>query len=167
MTSTRKSKKNYLDRGSILDTFLKKNHPDNIRKTMSKDNPNIILNNIDEIREGIKENEESDNDNDNDKSNEKEDLKPSSKLKYSINFDDDDEDEDDNKDNGADNRYSMGDSKLFAMLDNGNENDEELKELKNLYFNTKDKSEEEKSKDEDNKNESKLKEKEKEKKIKS
>ena len=64
MTSTRKSKKNYLDRGSILDTFLKKNHPDNIRKTMSKDNPNIILNNIDEIKEGIKENEESDNDND-------------------------------------------------------------------------------------------------------
>ena len=165
MTSTRKSKKNYLDRGSILDTFLKKNHPDNIRKTMSKENPNIILNDMVEIKEGIKENEESDNDNDNDndKSDEKEDLKASSKLKYSINFDDDDEDEDENGDNGADNRYSMGDSKLFAMLDNGNENDEELKELKNLYFNTKDKSEEEKNKDEDNKNESKLKEKEKDK----
>ena len=165
MTSTRKSKKNYLDRGSILDTFLKKNHPDNIRKTMSKENPNNILNNIDEIKEGIKENEESenDNDNDNDKSEEKEDLKVSSKLKYSINFDDDDDDEDENGDNGADNRYSMGDSKLFAMLENGNENDEELKELKNLYFNGKDKSEEEKNKDEENKNESKLKEKEKEK----
>lgn len=158
MTSTRKSKKNYLDRGSILDTFLKKNHPDNIRKTMSKEDPKNILNNIDEIKEGIKENEESENDNDNDKNEEKEDLKASSKLKYSINFDDDDEDE--NEDNGADNRYSMGDSKLFAMLENGNENDEELKELKNLYFNNKDKSEEEKNKDEDNKNESKLKEKE-------
>ena len=56
MTTARKSKKNYLDRGSYLDVYLKKNHPDNIRKTMSKET-DIFESNIEEIKEGIKENE--------------------------------------------------------------------------------------------------------------
>ena len=141
MTSGTKSKKHYLDRSSFLDTFLKKNHPDNIRKTMSK------LGNIydfEEIKEGIKENDESGNENQDDdfekNENEKE-LKKS--LKYSLNFDDD-EDEDENDENNTINinRNSIGDSKLFEMLENG-ENDEELKELKKIYFNEEEKGEQE------------------------
>ena len=38
MTSSRQSKKTYLDRVSFLDNYLKKNHPDNIRKTLLKEN---------------------------------------------------------------------------------------------------------------------------------
>ena len=172
MTSTRKSKKNYLDRGSFLDSYLKKNHPDNIRKTMLKEN-NIYDSHIDEIKEGIKENDESeseDNNKNNDEEEEKEKesgVKTSKDLKFSLNFDDDDEDEDDNE-NGENDitsnyRYSLGDSKLFKMLENG-ENDEELKELKRIYFNEDDKEEKEEKKEKENKKKEKEENKDKDKK---
>ena len=174
MTTARKSnKKNYLERGSFLDSFLKKNHPDNIRKTMLKEK-NIFDSNIEEIKEGIKENDESEDENENnnksnsEEKNEKEsdnEIKTNKDLKYSLNFDDDDEDEEDNNEeennNFSNNRFSIGDSKLFAMLDNG-ENDEELKELKRIYFNEDDKEEKkekekEKEKDVKNKNKDEIK----------
>ena len=175
MTTARKSnKKNYLDRGSFLDAFLKKNHPDNIRKTMLKEK-NIYDSNIEEIKEGIKENDESDSENnkksnseEKDENDEKEndiEIKTSKDLKYSLNFDDDDEDDDEDKNeeenNFPNNRYSIGDSKLFALLDNG-ENDEELKELKRIYFNEDDKEEKKEKEKEKEKNKDKDKDKDRE-----
>ena len=165
MTSTRKSKKQYLDRGSFLDVYLKKNHPDNIRKTILKEN-RIYDSNIEEIKEGVKENDESDiENNSNDKNNieeknekekeRKNNIRTSKNLKYSLNFDDDDEDEEENEEDDKilNNRYSIGDSNLFHMFDN-EENDEELKELKRIYFHEDEKEEkEDKNNDKDNEKE--------------
>jgi hypothetical protein len=141
MTTVKKSnKQSYLSRGSLYDDFLKKNHPDNVRKTMLKKSNFGSKNTISDINEGIKENEsESEND---EKEKEKEkkemdnELKKSLKLKYSLTFDDDDENEEEHEEEQSLNSKE-DDMKLFNMLDN--ENDEELKELKKLYFNEEDK----------------------------
>ena len=148
MTTFKKSNnKNYLSRGSLYDDFLKKNHPDNIRKTMLKKSSLRNKNTINNINEGIKENDESESENDekeNLKEKEKKDidneLKKSLKLKYSLSFDDDDENEENEEENSLNSKED--DIKLFNILDN--ENDEELKELKKIYFN------EDNDKDKDN-----------------
>ena len=141
MTVVRKSSnKSYLSRGSLYDDFLKKNHPDNIRKTIMNSKTKLYnISNRVNINEGIKEKDESESDNENENNEEKEkekkeldkELKKSLKLKFSLSFDDDDEDEEENEgDNSIENKDD--DEKLFKMLEN--ENDEELKELKNIYF---------------------------------
>ena len=139
MTCVRKSNnKSYFDRGSLYDNFLKKNHPDNVRKTMLKDSQFGKKNIFNSIDEGIKENDESESEkeekeeNDEKKENEANELKKSIRLKYSLSFGDDDEEEDvDENDNSMGSKD--GDLKLFNILEN--ENDPELKELKNIYFN--------------------------------
>ena len=140
MTTVKKSnKQKYLSRGSLYDDFLKKNHPDNVRKTMLKKSLFGSKNTMDDINEGIKEKEESESENDeNEKEKEKQkkdmdnELKKSLKMKYSLTFDDDDENEEDNEEEHSLNSKE-DDMKLFNIL--YNENDEELKELKKLYFN--------------------------------
>ena len=144
MTTVKKSnKQSYLSRGSLYDDFLKKNHPDNVRKTMLKKSIFVSKNTISDINEGIKENEsESENEND-EKEEEKEkkqvdnELKKSLRLKYSLTFDDDDDENEEEHEEEHSLNSKEDDMKLFNMLDN--ENDEELKELKKLYFNEEDK----------------------------
>ena len=163
MTVARKSSnKSYLTRGSLYDDFLKKNHPDNIRKTIlnSKSKFNNASNLNNNINEGIKEKDESESENENEKNEEKEkekiandkELKKSLKLKYSLSFDDDDEDEneEENEDDILNNKEE--DEKLFKLLDN--ENDEELAELKKIYF-SEDLTEKEKEKEKEKKVEEK------------
>ena len=148
MDSSRKtkSKKYYLDRGSLFDTLLKKKHPENIRKTMLKESNNTM----NAIIEGEKENKENNiNDKNNkneiiDNINDNEDKNKDAKidrksLRYSLDFSDDEEEEEKEKeDNIINNRNTLSDSKLFEMLETGNENEEELKkikELKSQFFN--------------------------------
>ena len=163
-TVSKLNSKSHLSRGSLYDDFLKKNHPDNVRKTMLKISTFGKKNTFSNINEGIKENDESEseneNENDENKNNEKEkkekdnDLKKSLKLKYSLSFDDDDNEEENEEEQSL---YSKEDDlKLFNMLNN--ENDEELKELKKIYFN-----EEQNDKDKDKDTEKDNNEKEKEK----
>ena len=136
MTGMKKNNtKNYFDRGSLYDDFLKKNHPANIRKSMFK------FSNLYENIENIKEKNESESEKEEkgkkeEKVEKKEDK---SKLKYSLSFDFDDEDEEENKENddGEDDVIidiidGEGDEKLFNLLNN--DDDEEMKELKKLYY---------------------------------
>lgn len=128
MTTVRKSNnKSYLSRGSLYDDFLKKNHPDNIRKTIL--NKSKFSKNTNKINEGIKENEESESEKNDKKkeedNNNEEELKKSIKLRYSISFGDDEEEEEEDEDKEED-------QKLFHLLEN--EDDEELKEIRNFYF---------------------------------
>ena len=142
MTVSKNNSKSHLSRGSLYDDYLKKNHPENIRKTMLK--KSLFSSNISKINEGIKENEsESENEKENEKEGEEdekdkekekkenEELKKSLKLKYSLSFEDDDDNEENEDDISLNNKED--DLKLFNLLDN--ENDEEMKELKKIYFN--------------------------------
>ena len=136
MTISKTNTKSHLSRGSLYDNYLKKNHPDNIRKTIFQKN---------KISGIIKENDESESENENenksdeeireDEEEEKEDkdeLKQSYKLKYSLSFDDDDDD-DENEENEDDMFLNNKEEDLKLFLDD--ENDEEMKELKKIYFN--------------------------------
>ena len=131
MTAIRKTNtKNYFDRGSLYDDFLKKNHPENVRKTMLKSRFGNLYENVGKsVVEDIKEKDESESE----KEEKKEDEK---KLKYSLSFDFDDDDEEDNKEESDDNVIDVidgdGDEKLFNLLNN--DDDEEMKELKRLYY---------------------------------
>ena len=134
------SNKSCLDRGSLYDDFLKKNHPDNIRKTILNKNIDVksIKSNMNKIEEGNddaeseKENNENKED-ENKKEEEEKNLKESLKLKYSLSFGDDDEDEDENEEDEENSlERKETDLKLFDILEN--ENDEELQELKKIYF---------------------------------
>ena len=163
-TVSKLNSKSHLSRGSLYDDFLKKNHPDNVRKTMLKKSSLGKMNNISNINEGIKENDESETEeneeiNKNEEKEKKEidkELKKSLKLKYSLSFDDDDNEEENEDEQSL---YSKEDDlKLFNILNN--ENDEELKELKKFYFN-------EDANDKDKDNNEKEKEKKNEKKPKS
>ena len=123
MTSKSNSKA-YLDRSSLCDDFLKKNHPDNIRKTILK---NSFFSNMNKIDEG---NDDSESEKEKEKKEKKENgLKDSGKLKYSLSFGDDDDDEEDGDDSVGSKETDL---KLFNILEN--ENDEELQELKKIYF---------------------------------
>ena len=133
MTATRKiSNKKYFDRGSFYDDYLKKNHPENIRKTLLKSKFSKLNENIDKVSiEDIKENDENE-------SEKEENGKKEKELKYSFSFDDDDDEVEDNKDQNDDNDEIIdvidgdGDDKLFNLLNN--DDDEEMKELKKLYY---------------------------------
>jgi hypothetical protein len=132
MTTFRKTKnKNYLSRGSLYDDYLKKNHPDNIRKTILqkskfKKNSNIIKENIESESDNNDKKEEKENE------NEKEDeVKKDDNLRYSLSFGDEDEEE---KEEEEDDKEE--DQKLYDLLEN--ENDPELKELRKYYFGEKD-----------------------------
>jgi len=133
MTCFRKTNnKNCLDTKSYYDDFLKKNHPDNVRKTMLK---NSIFGKMKKIDEGNDDSESEKEKDENDEKDEKEidakDLKDSARLKYSLSFgDDDDDDEDEDGNNSIESKET--DLKLFNILEN--ENDEELQELKKIYF---------------------------------
>ena len=125
------SNKSCLDRGSLYDDFLKKNHPDNIRKTILNKN-NTLNSNMNKIDEGNDDTEsEKENNEKKEDENKKEinNLKESLKLKYSLSFGDDDENEED-EENSLERKET--DLKLFDILEN--ENDEELQELKKIYF---------------------------------
>ena len=163
-TVSKLNSKSHLSRGSLYDDFLKKNHPDNVRKTMLKNSTLAKKNTFSNINEGIKENDESESEekDENNKFDEKEkkeidkELKKSLKLKYSLSFDDDDDNEEENELEQS--LYSKEDDlKLFNLLNN--ENDEDLKELKKIYFNEddkdKDKENNEKEKEKEKKNERK------------
>ena len=125
MTVSKTNCKSHLSRGSLYDDYLKKNHPENIRKTMLKKS---LFSSISKINEGIKENES-----ESEEKKENEELKNILKLKYSLSFDDDDENEENEDDISLNNKEE--DLKLFNLLDN--ENDEEIKELKKIYFENK------------------------------
>ena len=122
MTTVRKSNnKSYLSRGSLYDDFLKKNHPDNIRKTiLNKSKFSKNTNKINEESESEKNDKKKEEDNNNE-----EELKKSLKLRYSISFGDDEEEEEEDDDKEED-------QKLFQLLEN--EDDEELKEIRKFYF---------------------------------
>ena len=123
MTSKSNSKA-YLDRSSLCDDFLKKNHPDNIRKTILK---NSFFSNMNKIDEG---NDDSESEKEKGNKDKKENgLKDSGKMRYSLSFGDDDDDEEDMDDSIGSKETDL---KLFNILEN--ENDEELQELKKIYF---------------------------------
>ena len=135
MTAIRKTNaKTYFERGSLYDDFLKKNHPENVRKTLLKSKfatirPNLNKQNkIDDIKE--KEEIESDKE----EKKEKENDKKLDQLKYSFSFDDDEEEEnkEDDDDDNIDVIDGDGDEKLFNMFNN--DDNEEIKELKKLYY---------------------------------
>ena len=144
MTMSKKgnNNKSHLTRGSLYDDFLKKNHPDNVRKTMLKDSK------FKKIKEGVKENdeiesekeEEEENENENIEKKRKEndnELKKSLKLKYSLSFDDDDNEENEDK------AISIKEEDdLLQLVDD----EDELKELKSLIDDKKELNEENKSK---------------------
>ena len=129
MTCFRKSNnKNCLDTRSYYDDFLKKNHPDNVRKTMLK---NSIFGKMKKIDEGNDDNDSESGKEENEKEIEEKDLKDNANLNYSLSFgDDDEEEEDENLNNSIEDKEA--DLKLFNILEN--ENDEELQELKKIYF---------------------------------
>ena len=133
MTCFRKTnKKICLDTRSYYEKKKKKNHPDNVRKTMLK---NSIFGKIKKIDEGNDDSEsekEKDEKEEEEKEIEEKDLKDNENLKYSLSFgDDDDDDEEDEDENNSIERKET-DLKLFNILEN--ENDEELQELKKIYF---------------------------------
>ena len=104
-------KKNYLNSSSFIDGYLKRTHPDNLRKNDVK---NSLLNDINQII--IEEN------NNNNSNNE---IRRSKQIRYSLSFGDDDEDEDDINESSY---ISKIDSKQVSIYDI----DEELKVLKEI-----------------------------------
>ena len=134
MTAIRKTNnKSHFERNSLYDDFLKRNHPENIRKTLLKSKfgkkyETFNKNNF----EGIKEKEEIESDKDEKKEKGKE--KKLDQLKYSLSFDDEDENNEENNEES----YNIdlidgdGDSKLLNLLNN--DDNEEIKELKKLYY---------------------------------
>ena len=80
------SRKSHIDRGSLLDGFLKKNHPENIRKTLLRYS---LFSNISE-----EEDDDKNNNKNYDEKQEEENAKNNLKeLKYSISFMDDGDEE--------------------------------------------------------------------------
>ena len=118
-------KKNYLNTSSFLDSYLKKPHPDNLRKNDVK---NSLIYDINQII--IEENNnnsilQNSGNTSNVKNNE---IRKSKQLRYSLSFGDDDEDEDDES-----SYISKIDSKQISIYDM----DEELKVLKEIGNNIK------------------------------
>ena len=110
-----------------------------------KEEKGITNNNFDDIYENVEENNEnSDNNENNDEKKEdektenNENKQPLGDIRLSLSFDDDDEDDDDDENNI---NNEEDDIKLFSMIDNEND-DEELIELKKLYYNVDDKEKE-------------------------
>ena len=114
-------KKNYLNCSSFLDSYLKKPHPDNLRRNDAK---NSLLNDINQII--IEENNNNsiiNNSGNTSNNNINNEGRKSKQIKYSLSFGDDDEDEEDES-----SYISKIDSKQVSIYDI----DEELKVLKEI-----------------------------------
>ena len=85
------SRKSHIDRGSLLDGYLKKNHPENIRKTLLRFSlfSNISEEEDDDKNNNKKTNESIKEEEDNNKENEENTKKKLKELKYSLSFMDD------------------------------------------------------------------------------
>ena len=119
-----RSKKNYLNSSSFLDGYLKKIHPDNLRRNDFK---NSLLNDINHVI--IEENNNNIINNSGNVSNNKNnEVRKSKKIKYSLSFG---EDEDDDENESS--YISKIDSKQVSIYDI----DEELKVLKEIGTNIK------------------------------
>ena len=116
-------KKNYLNCSSFLDGYLKKSHPDNLRKNDVK---NSLLYDINKII--IEENNNNSIINTSNISNNKiNEMRKSKQIRYSLSFGDDDDDEEESS------YISKIDSKQVSIYDI----DEELKVLKEIGNNIK------------------------------
>ena len=120
-------KKNYLNSSSFLDGYLKRPHPDNLRKNDVK---NSLLNDINQII--IEENNNSIINNSGNMSNNNinYEIRRTKQIRYSLSFGDDDEDEEDENESSY---ISKIDSKQVSIYDI----DEELKVLKEIGNNIK------------------------------
>ena len=119
-------KKNYLNCSSFLDGYLKKSHPDNLRRNDAK---NSLLNDINQII--IEENNNNsiiNNSGNTSNNNINNEVRKSKQIKYSLSFGEDDEDEEDES-----SYISKIDSKQVSIYDI----DEELKVLKEIGNNIK------------------------------
>ena len=120
------SRKSHIDRGSLLDGYLKKNHPENIRKTLLK--YSLFSNISEEEGDDDKNNNKKLEENfDKDENDEKEGkiIDKSKELKYSLSFMDDGDDGDESQFNES--SYISGNDTRFIS-----EIKDALKELKNL-----------------------------------
>ena len=121
-------KKNYLNSSSFLDSYLKKPHPDNLRRNDAK---NSLLNDINQII--IEENNNNsimNNSGNTSNNNINNEGRKSKQIKYSLSFGEDDEDEEDENESSY---ISKIDSKQVSIYDI----DEELKVLKEIGNNIK------------------------------
>ena len=119
----------FIDKSSKFDNILKKNNPVNIKKTIliSKYRSKYENDVIEEKDEGEDENK-----------NKEKNLKPKIDLGLIRSFHFDEEEEEKEEENNTDNDDMIdvmdreGDSKVMDLLNN--DNDEEIKELKKLYY---------------------------------
>ena len=136
----KKNNDNHLEQASCLDSYLKNNHPDNVKKTLVKrDFLGIKMNDIFDDDENEKNQEETVNKN----------------LRFSISFGGSDEDENDDDDESLYSNNMENNEKIMELLNN----DPEFKELKDIYYGKKsmkvEKKNNENSKNNDNSNLSK------------
>ena len=121
-------RKSHIDRGSLLDGYLKKNHPENIRKTLLRFS---LFSNISEEEDDEKNNdkklediisEEENNEGGND-----EEKKMKNKLKYSLSFMDDGDEVDEGESAFNESSYiTRNDTRFISEIKDA------LKELNNL-----------------------------------
>ena len=128
MTALRRTNtKTHFNKNTLYDNFLKQNHPEYLKKTLFKSKFGIINENVIEV---IKEKDESENEKD-------EKISKKKELKYSISFDDIEENEtlsDENKENN-DSDEPIDDEGGAELFERYKEDDnEEMAELKKLYF---------------------------------
>ena len=121
------SRKSHIDRGSLLDGYLKKNHPENIRKTLLRFSlfSNISEEEDDEKKvdkklDEIKSEEEN---NDSEKKNERRKM---NELKYSLSFMDDGDGDEGESDFNESSYISRNDTRFISEIKNA------LKELNTL-----------------------------------
>ena len=119
------SRKSHIDRGSLLDEYLKKNHPENIRKTLLK--YSLFSNISEEEGDDEKNNDKKLEENlDKDENNEEKGkiIDKSKELKYSLSFMDDGDDGDESQFNES-SYISGNDTRFISVIKNA------LKELTN------------------------------------
>ena len=121
------SRKSHIDRGSLLDGYLKKNHPENIRKTLLRFSlfSNISEEEDDEKKvdkklDEIKSEEEN---NDSEKKNERRKM---NELKYSLSFMDDGDGDEGESDFNESSYISRNDTRFISEIKDA------LKELNTL-----------------------------------
>ena len=113
-------RKSHIDRGSLLDTLLKKNHPENIRKTLMR--YSLFSNISEEEGDDEKNNDKKLVDIENDENENNDKLKG---LKYSLSFMDDPDEEDESQFNES-SYISRNDTRFISEIKDA------LKELKDL-----------------------------------
>jgi hypothetical protein len=113
-------RKSHIDRGSLLDTLLKKNHPENIRKTLMR--YSLFSNISEEEGDDEKNNDKKLVDIENDENENNDKLKG---LKYSLSFMDDADEEDESQFNES-SYISRNDTRFISEIKDA------LKELKDL-----------------------------------